>query len=263
VTPGEPALRAAIYAGCLCAFALAEALAPRRPRTVARRSRWPGNLGIVVLNTALVRALLPVTAVELGGLVEHRGWGILPALGLPGWLAAAVAVVILDLAIYAQHVAMHHVSLLWRLHRMHHADVDLDVTTGSRFHPVEILLSMVLKLAVIAAAGASATAVLVFEILLSSSALFNHANVHLGERLDRWLRRVLVTPDMHRVHHSVAAVETNSNFGFVLPWWDRLFRTYVDQPAAGHGGMTIGLPDFRDARWLRLDRLLVQPFLRP
>jgi sterol desaturase/sphingolipid hydroxylase (fatty acid hydroxylase superfamily) len=179
---------------------------------------------------------------------------------VPAWIAVGVSVILLDLAIYFQHVLFHAVPLLWRLHRMHHADLDIDVSTGLRFHPIEILLSMVIKLAVVIALGAPAVAVLIFEILLNATSMFNHSNVRMSEGFDRVLRWFVVTPDMHRVHHSVLARETNSNFGFNLPWWDRLFGTYRAQPAAGHEVMTIGIEQFRDPRELGLDRMLLQPF---
>ena len=167
--------------------------------------------------------------------------------------------VLFDLAIYLQHVMVHAVPALWRLHRMHHSDLDFDVTTGARFHPVEILLSMAIKLALVAALGPPAIAVLIFEVALNGSSMFNHANLRLPGALDRCLRWIVVTPDMHRVHHSIVPFETNSNFGFCLPWWDRLFGTYRDQPGAGHVGMTIGIEEFRDPREQRLDRMLTQP----
>jgi sterol desaturase/sphingolipid hydroxylase (fatty acid hydroxylase superfamily) len=259
----EPAIRLAFFIGMLVAMAAWEAVLPRRPRAVSRWVRWPSNLGIVALNTLALRLVFPLAAVGLAALGEERGWGLLNNLALPGWARFALAVAVLDLAIYLQHVMFHAVPALWRLHRMHHADLDFDVTTGARFHPVEILLSVGLKLGVVAALGAPAAAVLVFEVLLNATAMFNHGNVGLPAPLDRALRWLLVTPDMHRVHHSVAANETNSNFGFNLPWWDRLFGTYRPQPAAGHDGMTIGLDSFRDPAQLRLDRMLVQPFIGP
>jgi sterol desaturase/sphingolipid hydroxylase (fatty acid hydroxylase superfamily) len=195
-------------------------------------------------------------------LAEERGWGLLHAAEpLPAWLMVVTGVVVLDFAIYLQHVMFHAVPLLWRLHRMHHADLDVDVTTGARFHPIEIVLSLILKFGVIVAVGAPPLAVLVFEILLNAGSLFNHANLALPARADRVLRWLVVTPDMHRVHHSVEPVETNSNFGFTLPWWDRLCGTYRAQPEAGHEGMVLGLAQFRAPRDLRLDRLLLQPFL--
>jgi sterol desaturase/sphingolipid hydroxylase (fatty acid hydroxylase superfamily) len=191
---------------------------------------------------------------------EQRGWGLMNAVAAPAWIAVPVSVLLLDLAIYLQHVAFHAVPALWRLHRMHHADLDIDVTTGLRFHPIEIVLSMGIKLAVVTALGAPAVAVLVFEVLLNATSMFNHANLRLPQPIDRALRWLVVTPDMHRVHHSVAVAETNSNYGFNLPWWDRLFGTYRDQPAAGHDGMTIGVERFRSPRDLMLDRMLLQPF---
>lgn len=256
----EPWIRLVAFAGILVAMAAWEVMAPRRDQDGSRLRRWPGNLGIVLLDTLLVRVAFPVTAVGFALLAEQRGWGLIPALGLPAWMAVFIAVVLLDFAIYAQHVIFHAVPVLWRLHRMHHADVDFDVTTGVRFHPIEIVLSMIIKLAVIAVLGAPAAAVLIFELLLSATSLFNHANIRMPERLDRTLRWLVVTPDMHRIHHSVLRRETDSNFGFNLPWWDRLFGTYRDQPEAGHVAMTIGLEQFRDPREQRLDRMLSQPF---
>jgi sterol desaturase/sphingolipid hydroxylase (fatty acid hydroxylase superfamily) len=241
-------------------MALWELLAPRRAQVVGRLRRWPANLGVVVLDTLLVRIVFPTTAVGVALVADARGWGLLPALDAPPWLAVVAAVIALDLAIYLQHVLFHAVPALWRLHRMHHADLEFDVTTGLRFHPIEILLSMAIKLGVVAALGAPAVAVLIFEVLLNATAMFNHGNVRLPQPLDRVLRWVVVTPDMHRVHHSILPRETNSNFGFNLPWWDYLFGTYRAEPQAGHLAMTIGIDQFRDPRELRLDRMLLQPF---
>lgn len=258
----EPVVRVAIFAAAFALIATSEIVAPRRPLTVPRRSRWPSNLAIVVLNTLLVRAFLPVTAVSIAMLAEEQGWGLFHALGpLPAWLVVAVTVVLLDLAIYLQHVLFHAVPILWRLHRMHHADLDVDVTTGARFHPIEIVLSMLLKLGAIVALGAPPLGVLVFELLLSTGSLFNHGNLRLPLRADGILRWIVVTPDMHRVHHSVVPEETNRNFGFTLPWWDRVCGTYRAQPAAGHDGMALGITQFRNLSDLRLDRLLLQPLL--
>jgi len=255
----EPAIRLAAFAGIFAVMALWEIVAPRRPQAIGRARRWPSNLGVVVLDTLLVRLLFPAAAVGVALLAEDRGWGLFQATGTPVWLAIVASVLLLDLAIYLQHVLVHAVPALWRLHRMHHADLEFDVTTGARFHPVEILLSMVLKLGIVAALGAPAVAVLVFEVLLNGTSMFNHGNVRMPTGLDRVLRWLVVTPDMHRVHHSIVARETNSNFGFSLSWWDRLFGTYRAQPAAGHDGMTIGIDRFRDPRELRLDRMLLQP----
>jgi sterol desaturase/sphingolipid hydroxylase (fatty acid hydroxylase superfamily) len=255
----EPLIRLGVFAGILALMAGLEALLPRRRRSARRWLRWPSNLGVVVLDSVVVRLVFPTAAVGLALALEGRGEGLLPWLGLPQPLAILLAVVLLDLTIYLQHVMFHAVPALWRLHRMHHADLDFDVTTGLRFHPVEILLSMVIKLMVVVALGAPAVAVLVFEVLLNATSMFNHANLRLPGRLDRALRLALVTPDMHRVHHSVVPRETNSNFGFNLAVWDRLFGTYRAQPAAGHEAMTIGIEQFRDPRELRLDRMLTQP----
>ena len=233
---------------------------PRRQRTVSRWLRWPSNLGLVALNQLIARLLIPTAAVALAFVVQEKGWGLLNQLELPAWVAVVLAVLVLDFAIYLQHVMFHAVPMLWRLHRMHHADIDIDVTTGARFHPIEIVLSMLIKLTVVLALGPSAVAVLIFEVLLNATAMFNHGNIRLPLAVDRVLRLFVVTPDMHRVHHSVVPQETNSNFGFNIPWWDRLFGTYKAQPDAGHEGMAIGLESFREPKELRIDQMLVQPF---
>ena len=256
----EPAIRLFAFAGIFAVMAAWEIVAPRRDQRIGRGTRWPSNIGVVVLDTVLVRLLFPTTAVGLALVAEAQGWGLFHALALPIWVSVPLAVLALDLAIYLQHVLFHAVPALWRLHRMHHADLEFDVTTGARFHPIEILLSMGIKLGVVAALGAPAVAVLAFEVLLNATSMFNHSNVRMPAWLDRVLRWIVVTPDMHRVHHSIAARETNSNFGFNLPWWDRLFGTYRDQPAAGHEAMTIGIEQFRDPAEQRLDHMLTQPF---
>ncbi len=255
----EPAVRLSVFISIFAVMALWEMLAPRRPQAIGRLRRWPGNLGIVALNTLLVRLIFPTAAVGMALLAEAHGWGLFHAMQTPGWLAIIAPVIFLDLAIYFQHVLFHAVPTLWRLHRMHHADLEFDVTTGARFHPIEILLSMGIKLGVVAALGAPAVAVLIFEVLLNATSMFNHGNVRLPERLDGLLRWIVVTPDMHLVHHSIVPRETNSNFGFNAPWWDRLFGTYRAQPQAGHAAMTIGITQFRDPRELRLHRMLLQP----
>jgi sterol desaturase/sphingolipid hydroxylase (fatty acid hydroxylase superfamily) len=255
----EPQLRLAVFLGVLVAMAVWELAAPRRRREIPRLVRWTNNLALVVIDTLILRLSFPILATGLAVMAEERGWGLFNALGAPGWAAVLVSIVALDLAIYLQHVMFHAVPALWRLHRMHHSDLEFDVTTGLRFHPAEILLSMGIKLAVVAALGPPAVAVLIFEVLLNATAMFNHSNIRLPASVDRVLRWVLVTPDMHRVHHSVIPAETNSNFGFNLPWWDRLLGTYRAQPAAGHDGMTIGIEQFRARRELWLDRMLVQP----
>jgi sterol desaturase/sphingolipid hydroxylase (fatty acid hydroxylase superfamily) len=259
----EPLIRAACFLGILAAMALWEIAAPRRRREIPRLLRWSGNLGIVVIDTLALRLVFPVAAVGLALVAEERGWGLLNVAGAPGWLAFAASILVLDFAIYLQHVMFHAVPAFWRLHRMHHADLEFDATTGVRFHPVEILLSMAIKLAVVAALGPPAAAVLVFEVLLNGTSLFNHGNVRVPAGIDRVLRWFVVTPDMHRVHHSIHPRETNSNFGFNLPWWDRLLGTYRAQPADGHEAMTIGIEQFRTPGDLRLDRMLIQPWRGP
>ena len=214
----------------------------------------------MALGAILVRLLVPLTAIGAAALAEENQWGLFQQFRLPEALAMVLGLLLLDLAIWAQHRLFHAIPWLWRLHRMHHADLDFDVTTGIRFHPLEILLSMLIKVAVVISLGLSPLAVLVFEIMLNSTALFNHGNLRLPKRLDRYLRWFVVTPDMHRVHHSWYREETDSNFGFNLPWWDRLFGTYRTQPRDGHVGMVIGLPQFRESRDLHLDQLLLQPF---
>lgn len=259
----EPLIRLGIFLLVLAAMALWEFRAARREQRIRRWQRWPGNLSILVLDTLAVRLLFPLAAVGAALVAAERGWGLFHLLSAPLWLALPLSVLLLDAAIYFQHRLFHAVPWLWRLHRMHHADLEFDVTTGLRFHPLEILISMAIKVAVVTLLGAPAVAVLIFEVLLNATSMFNHGNVRLPEWLDRRLRLVVVTPDMHRVHHSIVRRETDSNFGFNLPWWDRLFGTYRDQPGAGHLGMTLGIEAFRDPRELRLDRMLIQPLLNP
>ncbi len=257
----QAAIRLASFFLILLAMGIWEALAPRRERRLTRVARWPHNLGIVLFNILLVRALFPMTAVTMAFYAQSRGWGVLSGVPIAPWILVPLCVVVLDLAIYLQHVMFHAVPLLWRVHRMHHADLDFDVTTGARFHPVEILLSMVIKFAVIIVLGPPAIAVLAFEVILNATSMFNHSNARMPLALDAVLRCFLVTPDMHRVHHSVEDDETNSNFGFSLPWWDRLFGTYRAQPRAGHEAMTIGIRGFSEARVCdRLPGMLMIPF---
>jgi sterol desaturase/sphingolipid hydroxylase (fatty acid hydroxylase superfamily) len=263
MTNNEAAVRLGVFISVFTAMALWETLAPRRPGSYPRLMRWPSNLAVVALNTALVRMLLSAAAVSLALLGIHQSWGLLNNLLLPWWSTVVSSVILLDLAIYLQHVMFHPVPALWRVHQMHHADLDFDLTTGARFHPIEIILSMLIKFGVVAALGAPALGVLIFEVLLNATSMFNHGNVRIPARLDRWLRWLVVTPDMHRVHHSIVVGETNSNFGFNLPWWDRLLGTYRGQPAVGHEGMTIGIEQFREPRELWLDRMLLQPFRGP
>jgi sterol desaturase/sphingolipid hydroxylase (fatty acid hydroxylase superfamily) len=258
----ETVIRLTAFFGVLAIVAGAEIALPRRRLTVSKLRRWASNLGIVFLNSALVRLLLPATAAGFAVLAAQRGWGVFNVLEAPAWVGIIASVVILDFAIYLQHVMFHAVPALWRLHRMHHADLDFDVTTGARFHPIEILLSMLIKFAVIAVIGAPAAAVIIFEVLLNATSMFNHGNFRLPTGLDRVLRLFIVTPDMHRVHHSIEDHETNSNFGFNLPLWDRLFGTYKAQPDAGHEAMTIGIRDYREPRLATdLPGMLILPFL--
>lgn len=257
----EPAIRLGFFAGVFAVVGVWEALAPRRRLRLSRVLRWSANLGLVLLNTVLLRLLFPLAAVGVAAFCSASGWGLLNHFRVPLPIAAPLAVVLLDFVVWLQHVMFHAVPALWRLHRVHHADPDYDVTTGSRFHPLEIVLSMLVKFAAIVVLGPPVLAVLVFEVLLNATAMFNHGNIGLPAALDRVLRWIVVTPDMHRVHHSVEDDETNSNFGFNLPWWDRLLGTYRDQPRAGHAGMTIGIRDHTDPREVaRLGGMLLLPF---
>src|SRR3990172_1093502 len=260
ILANEPLIRLSAFGGIFAVMAAWELLAPRRVQQIGRSTRWPSNIAIVVLDTALVRLVFPTTAVAVALLAEAKGWGLFYAIGLSAWAAVPLGIILLDLAIYLQHVLFHAVPALWRLHRMHHADLEFDVTTGARFHPIEILLSMAIKLGVVAALGAPPAAVLIFEVLLNATSMFNHGNVRLPQRFDGVLRWIVVTPDMHRVHHSVVPRETNSNFGFNLPWWDRILGTYRDQPAAGHDGMIIGLSQFQEEKRQTLPWMLLLPF---
>ncbi len=259
----EGAVRLAVFLGILIAMAALELAVPRRRIEIPRLIRWTNNLGVVVINTIVVRLTFPVVAVGLALMAQRNGWGLFNIVQLPGWVAILASVVILDFVIYLQHVVFHFVPALWRLHRMHHADQAIDVTTGLRFHPLEIVLSMGIKLAAVLALGPPAVAVLIFEVILNGTAMFNHSNIRLPAWLDRFLRLFLVTPDMHRVHHSVDRRETDSNFGFNLTWWDRLLGTYIAQPARGHDDMEIGIEQFRSLRDQWLDRMLIQPALGP
>jgi sterol desaturase/sphingolipid hydroxylase (fatty acid hydroxylase superfamily) len=256
----ELLIRASGFAVMFAVMAAWEIAAPRRALAVGRRPRWVNNLGVLVVDVLAVRILVPTAAAGAALFAAGRGWGLFHAAGLRLSLAALLGFLLLDLVVYGQHVVFHKVPVLWRLHRMHHADLDIDVTTGVRFHPFEILISLAVRIAVVLAFGIPVVAVVLFELVLNATAVFNHGNVAMPAGLDRVLRLVVVTPDMHRVHHSILRNETDSNFGFNLPWWDRLFGTYRAAPAAGHEKMTIGLPIFRNPRELRLDRLLSQPF---
>ena len=255
----EPLVRLGFFLGILVLMAVWEVAAPRRCREIPRLLRWTNNVALVVLDAALVRVAFPIVAVGLALLAAEQGWGLLNVMGASFLPALVVSFLVLDLAIYLQHVMFHAVPALWRVHRVHHADLEFDVTTGLRFHPVEILLSMGIKLGVVIALGPPAIAVLVFEVLLNGTSMFNHSNIRIPLRVDRLLRWIVVTPDMHRVHHSIHEHEANSNFGFNLPWWDRLLGTYMPQPRDTHEGMIVGVDQFRTRRDLWIDRMLVQP----
>jgi sterol desaturase/sphingolipid hydroxylase (fatty acid hydroxylase superfamily) len=256
----EAAIRLGFFFGIFFLVAIGELISPRRVLQTSKIIRWLSNMGIVAIDTLAVRLIFPVIGVHVAFSAHEKGWGLLNVLDLPGWLAVVIGVLVLDLVVYLQHVMFHTVPLIWRLHMMHHADMDIDVTTGLRFHPIEIIISMGIKMTAIAALGPSVFTVILFEIILNGTAMFNHGNFKLPLALDRYLRFLVVTPDMHRVHHSVTIRETNSNFGFNFPWWDRLFGTYRPQPVAGHEGMTIGLTQFRDPGRNNLFRMLSMPF---
>ena len=261
VMANEPLIRMGFFFGVFALVALWELASPRRALKLPRQQRWTANLGIVLLNTVIVRLLFPAAAVGMAALGVEKGWGLLNNYAVPFWLAVPLAVVAMDFVIWLQHVMVHAVPALGRLHRVHHADLDYDLTTGARFHPIEIVLSMGIKFATIALLGAPVLAVVVFEVLLSACAMFNHGNIRLPAALDRALRWFIVTPDMHRVHHSVEDDESNSNFGFNLTWWDRLFGTYREQPRAGQLGMTIGIHGHTDPHEVaRLPGMLALPF---
>jgi len=261
VVSNEATIRIAFFIGIFLVVALLELVVARRSLTTSKASRWSGNIGIVIINTILLRLLFPAGAVGMAVWVERQGWGMLNNAALTYWLKVALSVVLLDFVIYLQHVMFHAVPLLWRLHMMHHADMDYDVTTGTRFHPIEIIISMGIKASAIIVLGAPALAVIIFEILLNGTAMFNHGNFFIPLGIDRIARLLVVTPDMHRVHHSVFPSEANSNFGFNLPWWDRLMGTYRAQPSKGHDGMTIGLNQFRNPSKLTLPWMLILPFI--
>lgn len=263
VQTNETAIRLGFFIGIFGLMALWEILAPRRAWKAGRGQRWPSNIAIVIVDSLVVRLLFPIVAVGAATWAETQGYGLMNVLELPLVIAIILCVIIMDGVIYGQHVVFHKVPVLWRLHRMHHADTGFDVTTALRFHPIEIVISMGIKIAVVVAIGAPALAVVIFEVLLNGSAMFNHGNVKLPNALDRALRLVIVTPDMHRVHHSAKQPETDSNYGFCLSVWDRLFGSYREQPEGGQDGFTIGLEYFRKPEQLRLDQLLIQPFKTP
>ena len=260
--PGEAAIRLGVFVGLLVVMASWEALSPRRPDAVHRARRWSANLAFAIFGGMVARVAVPGGAAAFAVHAQAQGWGLIAFAGLPLWADILVGILALDLAIYFQHRIFHRVPALWTLHRMHHSDTMFDTTTGVRFHPLEIGLSLAIKLVVIAATGAPPEAVFAFEVLLNASSLFNHANVRIPARLESGLRKILVTPDMHRIHHSARREETDSNFGFSVSWWDRLFGTYRAEPVDGQLGLTIGLAEFRDPADQRLLPLLLQPFRR-
>jgi len=261
ISSNEVAIRLGFFFGIFLVMALWEVAAPRRALTQSKGRRWLNNIGLVVLNSVLLRLLFPAAAVGVAILAQEQQWGLLNRIDVPHWLAMVIAVVVLDAAIYLQHVMFHAVPVLWRLHRVHHADLDFDLTTGARFHPIEIILSMLIKFAVILLLGPPLAAVVIFEVVLNAMSMFNHGNVRLPLALDRVVRWLFVTPDMHRVHHSHLQHESNSNFGFNLSLWDRLFGTYRDQPQDGHQGMVIGIDTWRDdSHCIKLTGLLLMPF---
>jgi len=261
ITENENTLRLLFFFGTLTIMALWEIFAPKRALTVSKTLRWANNLGLVFFNSFILRLIFPAAAVGVAAFAAEHGWGLLNYYSFPLSFSIVVSIIAMDFIIYLQHVMVHAVPILWRLHRVHHADLDYDVTTGARFHTLEIILSMLIKFATIVVLGPPVVAVIIFEIILNAMAMFNHANVGLPKTLDTLLRWFIVTPDMHRVHHSIEDDETNSNFGFNLSWWDRLFGTYRDQPRAGHQGMTIGIRKFREpkqASWIT--GMLTMPF---
>ena len=244
----EKEIRMGFFFGMLAIIGVWEILAPKRALTVSKTVRWVNNLGLVFFNSFIIRLVFPIAAIGVAAMAQENGWGLLNNIEMPVWLAAVLAIIIMDLVIYIQHVMVHAIPVLWRLHRVHHADPDYDVTTGARFHTLEIILSMGIKFCTIVLLGPPVFAVIIFEVVLNATAMFNHGNIRLPKSIDQVLRLFLVTPDMHRVHHSIEDDETNSNFGFSLPWWDRLFGTYRDQPRAGHEGMVIGIRQFKKAK---------------
>nr|WP_202600731.1 sterol desaturase family protein [Vibrio sp. V43_P6S15P86] len=253
-------IRLGFFLGVLLLCALWENKLPRKTLTASRGFRWVNNLSLVAVNSLIVALVMPIAAFQAAIIAQEQQWGLFNLLSPPAWLNIFLTVILLDFVIYAQHVVFHHIKPLWKIHRMHHADLDIDVTTGARFHPIEIIISMGVKIATVFILGVSPIAIVVFEIVLNASAMFNHSNAKLALSADQKLRNVIVTPDMHRVHHSVIAKETNSNFGFFLSVWDRLFGTYRAQPELGHDDVVIGIPEIRNEAEQRLDKLLTQPF---
>ena len=258
----ESAIRIIVFGLVLAIMIALENLLPKKRRSLPRTKRWATNLGLVVIDTIAVRIAVPIAAVSMSVITTEHSWGLLNILALPLFLELLLAVILLDMFIYWQHVASHHFPILWRLHKVHHADRDIDASTGVRFHPLEIVLSMIYKVFIVLLMGPAVAAVVLFEILLNSSSLFNHANVRLPTWLDKVVRLIIVTPDMHRIHHSTVERETNSNYGFNLSCWDHLFGSYIESPSAGHDGMTIGLESYQNHNPANLIWTLTVPFHR-
>lgn len=258
----ENSIRLAFFLGMFISICSWELIKPRRKLSQDKLTRWTSNFGIITLNTFLLRIIFPTTAVGFASWIQDANFGLFHFLNLFFVVTVIASVLLLDLAIYLQHLLFHRVPILWRLHRMHHTDLDLDVTTGARFHPIEILLSMSIKFLIIFLIGAPPISVLIFEVLLNAGSMFNHGNIYLPPKLDLLLRNVFVTPDMHRIHHSVLVNETNSNFGFSLTWWDKIFRTYKNLPKGDQRTMPIGIETFRKPHYLKFHWLLIQPFLK-
>jgi sterol desaturase/sphingolipid hydroxylase (fatty acid hydroxylase superfamily) len=260
----EPTVRLIAFAVIFVSMALYELLSPRLERAelagALKARRWFTNVSILVISSLLLRVIFPLAAVGTALWAQERGYGLFHLFEMPAWIAGIIAFVVLDFAVWLEHVASHKFHILWRIHRMHHSDPGFDLTTALRFHPLEIVLSMFWKALVIVALGPPAVAVLIFEIVLNGTAMFNHSNARIPPGIDRWLRLVLVTPDMHRVHHSSDRRETDTNYGFNFPFWDRIFNTYWAQPRLGHKGMEIGLKDYRDGSPVRLVWSLILPF---
>jgi sterol desaturase/sphingolipid hydroxylase (fatty acid hydroxylase superfamily) len=262
VMENEVTIRLGFFFGMFAVMAMWEVISPRRTLLLTRKVRWLNNLGLVFFNSFVLRVLFPTAAVGMAIFTTEQGWGLFNYFEVPSGIAVLASIVAMDFIIYLQHVLVHAVPALWRLHRVHHADIDFDVTTGARFHTLEIILSMLIKFATIVVLGPPVVAVVIFEVVLNATAMFNHSNIRIPKAVDRIMRWLVVTPDMHRVHHSVEDDETNSNFGFSLPWWDRLFGTYRDQPRAGHEAMTIGIHTYNKPKlvvWL--PGMLILPFI--
>jgi sterol desaturase/sphingolipid hydroxylase (fatty acid hydroxylase superfamily) len=257
----EPIIRLSFFIGILLIMFILELLIPKRPLVTQKKTRWLNNLGLVILDSLILRLIFPTAAVGIAIWAQENHYGLFNLLNTPVYISTILSVVLLDLAIYTQHIIFHKIPLLWRFHKVHHVDQDIDVTTGLRFHPVEIILSLCIKFGIVILLGAPALGVMIFEILLNGIAMFNHSNIHLPPWLDKVLRRLIVTPDMHRVHHSIIHRETDSNYGFNLSIWDQLFKTYIAQPQKGHLKMEIGLKAYKDQNQTqKLWKMLLIPF---